>query len=73
LNQHWFLDLQDAQRIIEAWRMDYNTARPHGALDGRTPEEFAMITEGRSPASPARADQDTEPENRRTLTAVGLT
>jgi transposase InsO family protein len=27
LNQHWFLSLGDARRIIEAWRVQYNTAR----------------------------------------------
>jgi hypothetical protein len=25
---------------IELWRVDYNTVRPHSALDNRTPEEF---------------------------------
>ena len=28
-------------RIIEAWRIDYNTRRPHTSLDGLTPTEFA--------------------------------
>ena len=32
LNQHWFLSLADARRIIEAWRVDYNTVRPHSSL-----------------------------------------
>jgi len=41
LNESWFLNLADAQRTIEAWRIEYNTARPHTGLDGRTPEEFA--------------------------------
>lgn len=41
LNENWFLDLADAQRTIEAWRIAYNTARPHSALDHRTPSEFA--------------------------------
>lgn len=27
LNQHWFRDLEDAQQLIEAWRVDYNTVR----------------------------------------------
>ena len=40
LNQHWFLGLADARRIIEAWRQDYNHQRPHSALGYRTPEEF---------------------------------
>ena len=41
LNQNWFLSLNDARRIIEEWRVDYNTARPHSSLGYRTPSEFA--------------------------------
>lgn len=41
LNQHWFLSLADARRTIEHWRQTYNTARPHRALEGRTPCEYA--------------------------------
>jgi len=41
LNVHWFATVEDARRIIEAWRIDYNTVRPHGALRQRTPAEFA--------------------------------
>jgi putative transposase len=40
LNEAWFLTLADARRIIEAWRQDYNTVRPHSALGYLTPEEF---------------------------------
>ena len=31
LNESWFLTVADARRIIEAWRQDYNTVRPHSA------------------------------------------
>jgi len=41
LNENWFVSLPDARRTIEAWRVDYNVARPHSGLDDRTPEEFA--------------------------------
>ena len=30
----------------EAWRLDYNTGRPHTSLDGLTPTEFATRKEG---------------------------
>jgi putative transposase len=40
LNSHWFTNLEDARRTIEAWRLDYNRARPHSALGYRTPEEL---------------------------------
>jgi putative transposase len=39
LNQHWFLSLTDARRTIEAYRIEYNTVRPHSSLGYRTPEE----------------------------------
>ena len=41
LNQNWFVSLAEAREIIEAWRVDYNTARPHSSLGYRTPAEFA--------------------------------
>ena len=28
LNQNWHTSLEDARRIIETWRVDYNTVRP---------------------------------------------
>ncbi len=37
LNQHWFASLEEARQTIEAWRVDYNTERPHRALKQRTP------------------------------------
>lgn len=40
LNEHWFLSLADARRIIEHWRIDYNRNRPHSSLGNLTPEEF---------------------------------
>ena len=50
LNQSWHTSLQDARRIIEAWRTDYNTVRPHSSLGYLTPEEYAAACAGR-PAS----------------------
>lgn len=40
LNLHWFLSLAHARKVIEAWRIDYNTVRPHSSLNNLTPEEF---------------------------------
>lgn len=41
LNESWFLSLSDAKRTIEAWRLEYNDARPHSRLANRTPSEYA--------------------------------
>ena len=51
LNQSWHTSLEDARQIIEAWRKDYNTVRPHSSLGYRTPEEYAAAVAAR-PASP---------------------
>ncbi len=56
LNQNWFVDLADARRIIEAWRVDYNTVRPHSSLGYRTPDEFAREAAGK------RAVEKTAPD-----------
>jgi putative transposase len=40
LNAHWFADLDHARRVIAAWCNEYNDARPHSSLDGRTPSEY---------------------------------
>jgi putative transposase len=41
LNEHLFASLKQARTIIEDWRIDYNTTRPHTSLNGLTPTEFA--------------------------------
>ena len=46
LNDHWFVSVTDAQAAIEAWRVDYNTVRPHSALADQTPHDFATTTQG---------------------------
>jgi putative transposase len=42
LSQYWFISLADARAIIEHWRSDYNTVRPHSALENLTPAAFAQ-------------------------------
>ena len=41
LNVEEFWDLPQAKVIVEDWRIEYNTFRPHSALGGLTPAEFA--------------------------------
>jgi putative transposase len=41
LNEQLFTNLAEARQIIEEWRIDYNTNRPHSSLNGLTPTEFA--------------------------------
>lgn len=32
--------LLEVQVLAEGWRIEYNTYRPHGSLNGLTPEAF---------------------------------
>ena len=41
LNLEEFTSLTVAQVVVEAWRIEYNTYRPHSALGGLTPAEYA--------------------------------
>ena len=61
LEQNWHTGLEDARRIIEAWRLDYNTVRPHSSLGYQTPEEFAATVAAR-PASPPTPVVSVNPE-----------
>jgi putative transposase len=40
LNEHWFLTLQEAQLVIEAWRREYNEERTRSSPGDVTPREF---------------------------------
>lgn len=41
LNCEVFMNLAEARTMIEAWREEYNTERPHSSLGYLTPDEFA--------------------------------
>ena len=41
LNVEEFATLFEAQVVVEAWRTEYNTYRPHSSLGGLTPAEYA--------------------------------
>jgi transposase InsO family protein len=65
---HWFASLQEARVMIDRWRVEYNTARPHGSLRGLTPEEFAL----KLAASPAAPVQPQGQEGKETAAVVTL-
>jgi len=45
LNQHWFISLEEAKSIIEEWRIDYNSIRPHSSLGYLAPQEFIRLSQ----------------------------
>lgn len=42
LNESIFVNLQEAKRLVETWREEYNKRRPHSSLNGKTPDEAAQ-------------------------------
>lgn len=42
LDQEWFSSLQQARRIIEAWRISYNSQRPHSSLGYVPPDVWTQ-------------------------------
>mgnify|MGYP003835869565 CR=1 FL=1 len=51
LNETLFGNLAEARRIIETWRIDYNTQRPHTSLGGLAPAVYAQLNRSNRPAS----------------------
>ncbi|WP_413212602.1 MULTISPECIES: IS3 family transposase [Burkholderiaceae] len=45
LNEHWFVSMRHARSLIESWRIEYNTERPHSSLGYLTPGQFARAHE----------------------------
>jgi putative transposase len=45
LNEHWFLGLDHAKSIIDAYRCEYNCDRPHSSLGYMTPHAFRVAFE----------------------------
>ena len=68
LSLQWFRNRVEARVSIEQWRRHYNEVPPHSSLGYLTPAEYKAkhladpIDGGRSPAMPARADQEEHDE-----------
>ena len=45
LNENIFVNLQEAKKLVETWREEYNERRPHSSLNGKTPNEVAKEEE----------------------------
>jgi putative transposase len=56
LNETLFRSLDHARSALVRWAEDYNTARPHSALDYRTPVAYAAILKAARGPDAARTD-----------------
>ena len=62
LNTEDFADLLEAQVVLEDWRIEYNTYRPHQSLAGLTPAAYAdHWTQQHQPTHPQRLDSQPGP------------
>ena len=52
LNVEEFGSLLEAQVVVESWRVEYNTYRPHSSLGGLTPAEYLKKWTINQPALP---------------------
>lgn len=75
LSLQWFRNRIEAKVSIEEWRRHYNEVRPHSSLGYLTPAAFkakhlADRDGGRSPAMPARADDDQKNDDDRLTSPI---
>jgi putative transposase len=49
MNAQWFRTLREAKVLIEVWRKEYNSFRPHRSLNYQTPAEFAHCWNSANP------------------------
>jgi len=68
LNGEIFYTLKEAQVIIERWRQEYNTIRPHSSLNYRPPAPQTAWPKDDMPIFPMLGSQHLEEENCQTLT-----
>ena len=55
LNIEEFGSIAEAMVVIEDWRQEYNNYRPHSALEGRCPSEYAITTKKNNLNNPEHA------------------
>jgi putative transposase len=51
LNQCVFKTVADTRALIEGWRVDYNSLRPHSSLGGLEQDDFSASQAGGGPPS----------------------
>jgi len=68
LNREIFYTLKEAQVMIERWRQEYNTVRPHSSLNYRPPAPEAILPPTNGPFMTSLGSATVTMQNGRTLT-----
>jgi len=68
LNQEIFYTLQEARVIIERWRQEYNTFRPHSSLGYRPPAPEAVLPPSEMNIQPWLINKKMDIQNAQRLT-----
>jgi putative transposase len=63
LNRELFLSLEEARRVIDRWRLDYNHHRPHSALDYQTSAAIAAGCVLSATPPPPEHSRSTNPDS----------
>ncbi len=50
LSDDWFMWLEDRAEKSEAWRRDYNEARPHSGISNKVPDALMKLPDVSSPS-----------------------
>ena len=58
LNRELFLSVPEARYVLDEWRQEYNSRRPHSGLNWQTPEAFADSLAGSSLGKVQSTDQE---------------
>lgn len=62
LNEHWFVTMVEARRVIERWRIEYNEERHHQSLKDLTPARYAAtLRTNRKTDEAAKLTTDSNP------------
>ena len=61
LDREWFANLREARIVIEQWRWEYNTKRPHSSLGYRSPTEVGVEARAMLLAAKKKAHGEVHP------------
>ena len=68
LNHNWFTDMEEVQKTLEMWKINYNLHHPHSSLAYMSPGDYARSSRENSEAIKPSATLDLVPQSVQILT-----